>query len=163
MSHQILGDGGLGNRDAQLQQLAMHAWRAPKRIGGADAPDQLADLGSDAGSAGPPAPALPGPVAFKPGAVPPDDSLGSHDEEDLVPLGPEPTQQHPEPAVTLGEPRPFHRMSEDAELLPQGQVLEGQPAAGLECGAKRAEERPDHGGMLTPTREKDQLRWGWMN
>ena len=67
------------------------------------------------------------------------------------------------PAVHIREPRPLHRMMEDGELLPQGQVLEGQPAAGLECGAKRAEERPDHGGMLTPTREKDQLRWGWMS
>ena len=141
----------------------MHAGSAPQRIGRADVPDQFAYVGSHAWSAGPTPPALPGPVASEPDAVPPDHGLGLHDDEDLVPIGPDSAPQHPETAVPLREARPFHRLMEGDELLPQGQVLEGQPAAGLECGAKRAEKRPDHGGMLTPTREKDQLRWGRMN
>ena len=41
MANPILGDGGLGNGDAQLRQLAMHAGSSPERVGPAHVPYQL--------------------------------------------------------------------------------------------------------------------------
>ena len=53
MANHILGDGGLGNGDAQLCQLAMHAGSSPERVGPAHVPYQLTYFGSDAWSSGP--------------------------------------------------------------------------------------------------------------
>ena len=50
MANPILGDGGLGNGDAQLCQLAMHAGSSPERVGPAHVPYQLTYFGSDAWS-----------------------------------------------------------------------------------------------------------------
>ena len=41
MANHILGDGGLGNGDAQLCQLAMHAGSSQERVGPAHVPYQL--------------------------------------------------------------------------------------------------------------------------
>ena len=62
VSHHVLGHGGLGNRDAELHQLATHAGSAPERIGRTDVPDQFAYVGSDTWSSGPTPPALAGPL-----------------------------------------------------------------------------------------------------
>ena len=50
MANPILGDGSLGNGDAQLRQLAMHAGSSPERVGPAHVPYQLTYFGSDAWS-----------------------------------------------------------------------------------------------------------------
>ncbi len=50
--------------------------------------------------------------------------------------------------------RPFHRVLEDGEVLPKGQVVNCSCVASRECGGTRADKRPDHGGISTPTREK---------
>ena len=39
--------GGLGDIDPELQQLAMKPWHAPKRIIAIHCPDQIADVGRD--------------------------------------------------------------------------------------------------------------------
>ena len=36
-----------------------------------------------------------------------------------LPVSPDSAQQHPKPAVDIREPRPFHRTTEDGELLPK--------------------------------------------
>ena len=46
MANHILGDGSLGNGDAQLCQLAMHAGSSPERVGPAHVPYQLTYFGS---------------------------------------------------------------------------------------------------------------------
>ena len=47
----ILGDAGLADRDAELEQFAVDARRAPKQIFDADPPDQYAQLGVNLRSA----------------------------------------------------------------------------------------------------------------
>ena len=110
-SHQILGHGGLGNRDAPLYHLAMHAGRAPERSGRTDTPDEdVADLGSD-GWLAEPSPVFPGPVTSEPGAVPPDDGLEFHDDEDLVPVSTEP------PKSTQNQRSPYENRGRFTDCL----------------------------------------------
>ena len=126
MVNHVLGYGGRGNGDAELRELAVHAGRSPERIGSTHVTDQLAYFGSDAGSTRPAPPALPCPVAFEPGAVPPDNGLGLHDDEDPGPVGPESSQQHPETTVHIRQPQSFHRTLEDGELLAQSEIFKSQ-------------------------------------
>jgi len=132
MANHVLGDGGLGDGYAKLHQLAMHTGCSPGDVGSAHVPDQLAYFGSDAWSSGPTPPALPCPVTSEPGAVPPDDRLRFHDHEDPIPVSPDSTQQHPETTVQIREPRPFHRATEDGELLPKREILECQLVTSLD-------------------------------
>ena len=52
MANPILGDGGLGNEDAQLRQLAMHVGNSPERVGSAHVPYQLTYFGATPGRPG---------------------------------------------------------------------------------------------------------------
>ena len=88
MANHILGDGGLGNGDAQLCQLAMHAGSSPERVGPAHVPYQLTYFGSDAWSSWPTPSALPSPISSEPTTVPADDRLRFHDDEDALPVSP---------------------------------------------------------------------------
>src|SRR3979411_3329113 len=86
----VLGDARLGDLNPELEQLAVDAWRAPKRIIDAHPPDQRpqlrVDLRSPSQWAG-----LPTPVAAKAGPVPTHERLGPDDCEDL--------QDRREPAI----------------------------------------------------------------
>jgi len=89
------------------------------------------------------------PIAPEPGAVPPDDRLGFHDDEDPLPISPDSAQKHPETAGDIREPRTFHRTIEDGELLAKSEILESQLATSLERRDERAKKRPNHVGMLS--------------
>src|SRR5215813_2672543 len=52
MAHHVFGDGGLGNLDAQFQQLAVNARRIPARVVAAHHPDQIAERLRYAGPTG---------------------------------------------------------------------------------------------------------------
>ncbi len=149
MANHVLGDGGLGNGDAKLYKLAVHAGSSPKRIGAAHVADQLAYSGRDGWASGTTSPTLPCPIAPEAGAVPPDDRLGFHDDEDPLPISPDSAQKHPETAVDIREPRTFHRTIEDGELLAKSEILESQLATSLERRDERAKKRPNHAGMLS--------------
>jgi hypothetical protein len=45
--HHVLGDARLRDLKPELEQFAVDAWRAPKRIFDADPPDQHAQFGVD--------------------------------------------------------------------------------------------------------------------
>jgi hypothetical protein len=49
------GNGALRNVESQLEQLAVNAWRAPKRIGERHGAHNIRKLGADRGSTHPPA------------------------------------------------------------------------------------------------------------
>ena len=148
----ILGDGGLGNGDAQLCQLAMHAGSSPERVGPAHVPYQLTYFGSDAWSSGPTPSALPSPISSEPTTVPADDRLRFHDDEDALPVSPDSAQQHPKPAVDLREPRPFHGTAEHGELLPKSDILKSQLATSLEGRDESGNQRRNHAGMVLADR-----------
>src|ERR1700686_54162 len=78
----VLGDAGLRDLKPELEQFAMDAWRAPKRIFEAHPPDQHAHLRVDLRSPSP-WPRLPTPVAAKAGPVPTHERLGPDDCENL--------------------------------------------------------------------------------
>ena len=147
MANPILGDGGLGNGDAQLRQLAMHAGSSPERVGPAHVPYQRTYFGSNAWSSGPTPSALPSPISSEPTTVPADDRLRFHDDEDALPVGPDSAQQHPKLAVDIREPRPFHRTAEHGELLPKSDILESQLATSLEGRDESANKRRNHAAI----------------
>jgi hypothetical protein len=49
MPHHVFGDGGFGNLNAQLEQLAVNAWCTPTRVVSAHHPDQITNLLRHAG------------------------------------------------------------------------------------------------------------------
>ena len=78
----VLGDARLRDLKPELEQFAVDAWRAPKRILDAHPPDQRAQLRVDLRSPSQWA-RLPTPVAAKTGPVPPHERLGPDDCENL--------------------------------------------------------------------------------
>ena len=156
MPNHLLGHGGLGNMYAKLREFAVQAGRSPQRIGSTHVPDQFAHFQSDARSTRPTSAALPCPVALEPGAVPPDNRLGFHDEENAVPVRPGSAQEHPEAPVDIREPRPLRRTLQDGELLPESEILKRQRAARCESRDERAEKQPNHDRIVMPAGEKDQ-------
>jgi hypothetical protein len=78
----VLGDARLRDLKPELEQFAVDAWRAPKRILHAHPPDQRAQLRFDLRSPSLSA-RLPTPVAKKAGSVPTHERLGPDDCENL--------------------------------------------------------------------------------
>src|SRR5262245_63329207 len=76
----ILGDASLPNVDAELEQLAVDAWRTPQWVGDTHLPDQLPDLGRHTGMT-PTTPRLKAPVTSKACAMPPNHGVGANDGE----------------------------------------------------------------------------------
>ena len=58
--------------------------------------------------------------------------------------------------------RPFHRVLEDGEVLPKGQVVKCSCVASRECGGTRADKRPDLWWDIGADSGKDQPRWARM-
>src|SRR6266404_3095417 len=78
----VLGDARLRDFKPELEQFAVDAWRAPKRVLHAHPPDQYAQLRFDLRSPSQWA-RLPTPVAAKAGPVPTHERLGPDDCENL--------------------------------------------------------------------------------
>ena len=107
---------------------------------------------------------LPSPEESKRLAAPRDDGLGPDDDQTLPPRGKAVKDEGPEGSVPRskgksGGPRP----QEDAELMPQGEVL------GHECGprAKEGDEGPqeesnqaEHAGRIRAENESEGPAWG---
>jgi len=108
MPNHVLRYGGLRNGYAKLHEFAVYAGCSPGDVSSTHILDQLAYFPRYAWSTGPTFPTLPSPIASEPGAVPPDNGLGLHDDEDAVPVSPDSVQEDPEAAVEIREPRPFH-------------------------------------------------------
>ena len=100
----------------------------PIRVLLRQAPDQHTNLFGDLRSAAS-APRSPTPVQPKTGAVPTDDSLRFHDEQDLSPTGPEVTEGGPEESVQPVQHRPRPLSLEHRDLLSEGQNLKGRVAS----------------------------------
>jgi hypothetical protein len=73
----ILGDAGLADLDAELEQSAMDPRRSPQRIGNAHLADQTPYFDRNRRSAGTRS-RLPAPIGPEPGTMPTDDSLRLH-------------------------------------------------------------------------------------
>src|ERR1700720_4622365 len=99
----VLGDARLRDLKPKLEQFAVDAWRAPKRIFDADPPDQYAQLRVDLRSPSLWA-RLPTPVAAKARPVPTHERLGPEDCENLQDRWKPAIQLDKEPAIMVREP-----------------------------------------------------------
>src|SRR6516164_545314 len=137
----------------------MDAGGAPQGIRRRHPGNQGVDLGAD----GRAAPARPvrelGPVLAEAAPLPTENGAGGHDDEGLSPAGPDPGQPHPEEAIRWAEFRPGHHAPVHGELLPQGEVLQGElavAAAEEREESYQVEQRADHGQDSLWIRSEDQ-------
>lgn len=58
--------------------------------------------------------------------LPPQDSVGRHDDQGLPPAGPDSGQPDPQEAISRAQLRPGPRSPVHGQLLAKGQVLQGE-------------------------------------
>src|SRR5215831_16982684 len=147
----VLGDARLRDLEPQLEQFAVNAWRAPKRIFDAHLPDQYAQLRLD-----PRSPSrwtrLPTPVAAKSGSVPTHERLGPDDCESFQDRWKPAIQLDEEPTIKVREPNATTRPApQDNQLMSQHRVLGFKPQLRLEWRGQDGQseaEQPDHPASL---------------
>src|SRR6267143_2129594 len=154
------GDGALSDVDAELEELTMDSRGAPEGIGGGHSCDKGGELGVD-GRATPGGPAGElGPVLAEAPPRPSQDGGGGNDHEGVPPPGPDRGQPDPEEPISRAEFRPGHRSLVHGELLPQGEVLEGElvvAAAEEREEPKEVEQDADHrAGIFSGSKPIDQ-------
>ncbi len=117
----------------------MDSGGAPERIRGGHSYDEGLDLGIDGRAAhrGPPGDL--GPVLAETSPLPAQDGVRGDDYQSLPPASPQPGQRDPKEPVAPAQPRPVRRSLVDGQLLPQGEVLEGELAVpAIEEGERRS-------------------------
>jgi hypothetical protein len=123
----VLGDARLRDLKPELEQFAVNAWRAPKRIFDTHLPDQYAQLRLD-----PRSPSrwarLPTPVAAKSGSVPTHERLGPDDCESLQDCWKPAIQLDEKPAIKIREPNATTPPApQDNQLMSQRRILGFKP------------------------------------
>src|SRR5581483_229589 len=147
----VLGDARLRHLEPELEQFAVDAWRAPRRIFAAHPPDQSAQLRLDLRSPSP-CPRLPTPVAAKSGSVPTHERLGPDDCENLKDGWKPAIQLDKEPAILVREPNATTWPApQDNQLMSKHRVLGFKPQLRLEWRGQDGQsetEQPDHPASL---------------
>src|ERR1700687_5215012 len=147
----VFGDARLRDIKPELEQFAVNAWRAPKRIFDAHPPDQYAQLRVDLRSPSQWA-RLPTPVATKTGLVPTHERLGPDACENLQGLWKATIQLDKEPAIMVREPDATMQPTlQDNQLMSKHRVLSFKPQLRLEQrgqGGQNETEQPDHSASL---------------
>ena len=141
----VAGDGGLVQEVTELEQLAVNARRAPRRVLARDPADQLDHFPWDARPARLQRLALATPPPSPRLAVPSDHGLGLHQPQRRAPAVPPLAEQDPERAVAIAERRLGVGALQDKDLLAQGQVLQEQVAAGAQEVAQEGDQEVEHG------------------
>ena len=125
MPHDVFRDGGFGNLNAQLEQLAVNAWRTPARVVAAHHPDQIPNLLRHAGPTWLAAADFPRPEQAKALTMPGDNGFRLDDHQGRFPVAPHVSQPDPEDPVGWRQLQSFwSRPTQDGELLPQGEVFQ---------------------------------------
>jgi hypothetical protein len=134
----VLGDAGLRDLKAELEQLAMDAWRPPLRVIHAHLPDQRAQVCADLR---PPSlrSRFPAPIPAETGTMPTHEGLGPNDGDRF--------QDRWKPSIQLDEKQPIaiseldstlHLPPQYSQLMPERGVLRVKSALRLE---RRGEQR----------------------
>src|SRR6202140_2322806 len=149
--HHVFGDTRLRDLKPELEQFAVDAWRAPKRIFDAHPPDQCAQLRVDLRSPSLWA-RLPTPVAAKAGPVPTHECLGPDDCENLQDRRKPAIQLDKEPTIMVREPDAARQPTpHDNQLMSKHRVLSFKPQLRLEWRGQDGQnetEQPDHSASL---------------
>src|SRR6202011_4614501 len=147
----VLGDARLRDLKPELEQFAVNAWRAPKRILHVHPPDQYAQFRVDLRSPSQWA-RLPTPVAAKAGPVPTHERLGPDDCENLQDRRKPAIQLDKEPAIIVREPDATRQPTpHDIQLMSKHRVLSFKPQLRLEWRGQDGQnetEQPDHSASL---------------
>ena len=146
------GHGALAYVDAELEQLAMNARRAPQGVGLGHLADEFADGGVRARTPER-CPGAPGPELAEGGAMPTHDGVRFDEDEDMAPTGPHKRERYPEEAVGPEEGRARSATLENDQLLAEREVLQGQRGAGTEGrpgGGNDGEKKREHGQSVYP-------------
>src|SRR6202011_3102848 len=147
----VLGNARLRDLKPELEQFAVNAWRAPKRVFDAHPPDQRAQFRVDLRS-----PSqwerLPTPVAAKAGPMPTHECLGPDDCENLQDKRKPAIQLDKEPAIIVREPDATRQPTpHDIQLMSKHRVLSFKPQLRLEWRGQDGQnetEQPDHSASL---------------
>src|ERR1700730_12899554 len=132
---------GLGDLDAELEQLAMDLWSTPERVLKTHSSDQVAHLFADPRST-PKRAGLPSPISGKTQSMPTHNSLGPDNDygvKNARTATIEPNEQ--------GSVRPtqiqsaWRALLQNIELMPQDQVFGFQPPSRLEAVAQHTDEK----------------------
>src|SRR5450631_1889555 len=148
----VLGDARLRDLNPELEQFAVDAWRAPKRIFDAHPPDQCAQLRFDLR---PPSQweRLPTPVAAKAGPVPTHECLRPDDCENLQDRRKPAIELDKEPAIMVREPDATRQPTlQDNQLMSKHRVLSFKPQLRLGWRGQDGQnetEQPDHSASLS--------------
>ena len=136
---QVLGDGGLRDLDAQLEQFRVNPRRAPEGIGLLHLADEVPGLPCDGWPArvtrlGPPAP-----VEGEALAVPRDDGVRRDDLNSVSPPTPRAGEEHPDHAVHAAHAQALGCLpAQNRQLMAEGKDLGGQfearPGSGAQGG-----------------------------
>src|SRR5215471_8233213 len=147
----VLGDARLRDLKPELEQFAVDAWRAPKRILDADPPDHFAQLRAHLRSPSGWA-RLPTPVAAKSGSVPTRERLRPDDRENLQDCWKPAIQLDKEPAIMVLDPdATMQRAPQDNQLMSKHRVLSFKPQLRLEWQGHDGQneiEQPNHSANL---------------
>src|SRR6202163_1568796 len=147
----VLGDARLRDLKPELEQFAVNAWRAPKRVCDAHPPDQDAQLRVDLRSPSQWA-RLPTPVAAKAGPMPTHERLGPDDCENLQDRRKPAIELDKEPAIMVREPDATRQPTpHDNQLMSKHRVLSFKPQLRLEWRGQDGQnetEQPDHSASL---------------
>ena len=84
-------------------------------------------------------------MAAKAAALPAQHGRWSDDDEGLPPGGPHPGQPDPQEAIAPSKSRPIRRSLVDGQLLPQGEVLEGELAVAVAQEREESEQVEQEG------------------
>src|ERR1700688_3302794 len=147
----VLGDARLRDLKPELEQFAVDAWRAPKRIFDAHPPDQYPQLCLNLRSPSPWA-RLPTPVAAKADPMPTHERLGPDDCENLQDRRKPTIQLDQEPAIMVREPdATMQPTPQDIQLMSKHRVLNFKPQLRLEWRGQDGQnetEQTDHSANL---------------
>src|SRR5258707_13618738 len=147
----VLSDARVRDCKPELEQFAVDAWRAPKRILHAHPADQYAQLRVDLRSPSPWA-RLPTPVAAKAGSVPTHERLRPDDGENLQDCWKPAIQLDKKPAITVCEPDATTQPApQNIQLMSKHRVLSFKPQLRLEWRGKDGQsetKQPNHSASL---------------
>lgn len=122
----ILADAGLADVDAELQQLAVDARSAPKRVVA-----QLADVTRNSWPAGLAATDLPSTEKAEAPPMPGDDGCRHDDRQSGRPVAPDSAQRRPQEPIRGGQLRPLDRTTQDA-LVPKREIVHLEGGSGFD-------------------------------
>src|SRR3990172_2078081 len=134
----VLGHGGLGDVDSELEQLTVNSRGTPERIGRGHATDEVAEVARHGGSAVAVTPTLPAPVELEALAMPAHDGIWLDDDEAGSPVLPVAGKPDPQDPIPRAKTRALDRAPEDGELVAQREVLgdQGDPPCKQQPGRR---------------------------